>query len=70
MWGARAITWFIYVTCRGRSRLVVRGVSVSLVVMGHSTYEPGGGGGDTRDKFCSSYIRVNINRLIILQSLH
>ena len=51
---------------RGGSRLVDRG-SQSVVVICHSTYEPGGGG---RHMCCSTYIRVTINRLLTLQSLH
>ena len=51
---------------RGGSRLVSGG-SQSVVVICHSIYEPGGGG---RHMCRSTYIRVIISRLLILQSLH
>ena len=46
-------------------RGLLAGGSQSVVVICHSTYEPAGG------HMCrSTYIRVNISRLLIFQSLH
>ena len=44
--------------------------SQSVLVICHSTYEPGGGEGWGRHMCRSTYVKVNINRLLIIQSLH
>ena len=51
----------------GADQGLLAGGSQSVVVVCHSTYEWGGEG---RHTCRSTYIRVNISRLLISQSLH
>ena len=50
--------------------LLAGGGSQSVVVIFRSTYDRGGGGGADGTTYVSFYGRVNISRLLILQSLH
>ena len=51
---------------RGADLSLFAGGSQSVVVICHSTYEPGGGGHMCR----FTYVRVNVSWMLILQSLH